>query len=165
MADENPAAESPAPAAPPAAVASAPEPEKPAPKWWKPFRIVTLVVVAIAMVVLLLAQLGRGRKVMITDKEEVYYTSGASKEDALKLGQALKDVGYFDTQTAKSVQVAKNGQTVVVKFVVNSGAWGNEETVLAFGVMRTHLGEKIFAGQPVEVRLCDDHFNTKKTLK
>jgi len=149
-------------AAPPSAPSA---PARPGARGAKALRIVTMLLVAASIIIAILIHQGRGQKVKITDQEEVYYSVGATEQDALRLGQALRDMGYFDNASEKSVQVSRDGQTIIVKFVVHSGAWNDARIVSGFGAIREHLAAKTFPAQAVEVRLCDDHLNTRKALK
>jgi len=98
-------------------------------------------------------------------EESVQYTGGAGKADADTLGRFLKSDGYFDGRGAKTVRLARRGQTLVVSFVVKEGLWRNPNIVEGFERLRTALSAQAFGGRPVEVRLCGERLEAKKTLR
>jgi hypothetical protein len=108
---------------------------------------------------------GMGKKLTFGAGEEVYYTSGVTEAEARQLGGALQSEGYFNGKGAKTVQVSKQGDRYVVSFVLQPGAWNKPDVLHAFGQFRPQLSQKAFGGKPVELRLCDENMETKKTIE
>jgi hypothetical protein len=108
---------------------------------------------------------GMGKRLTFGASEEVYYTSGVTEEEARRLGSVLQTEGYFDGRGAKTVQVSRDGERYIVSFVLQPGAWNKPEVLHVFGQIRPQLSHKVFGGKPVELRLCDENMETKKTIK
>jgi hypothetical protein len=104
-----------------------------------------------------------GQRLAVTDKEEIYYKD-VTAEEALRLGQALKELGYFNGTTRKTVQLSQQDDAYVIAFVVQEGTWNNAEAVDAVRLLGLQLAARTFDGRPVEVRLCDQSMREKKSL-
>lgn len=104
-----------------------------------------------------------GKELKFGNGHSVYYTSGASKEEAQKFGDSLKALGYFGDHPV-SVQLAKDGDTYVARFVTVKEAWNDPEMQKNFAVVGYFINEGSFPGKPLRVELCDDHLNTKATV-
>jgi hypothetical protein len=96
--------------------------------------------------------------------EEVEYGPGTSEADAVALGRFLKEVGYFDGQEAKTVRLVRKGEAWIVSFALKEGLWRNPNYLRVFERMREEMAERVFAGRPVELRLCNGRMEPKKTL-
>lgn len=97
------------------------------------------------------------------NKGEVYYKDGGTKEDAEKLGQYLVELKFFDG-VEKSVQLIKRDGRDVVRFVIQDEYLDQPETETSFQAIAFLLSEDVFDGDPVDVDLTDDTFETKKTI-
>jgi hypothetical protein len=97
--------------------------------------------------------------------QEVFYRKGTSAEEAHQLATALKDLGYFQGIGAATVALSKSGDTYLVSFCVRAQVWEDEETIALFEELRKDISSRAFAGQPVEVRLCDSLMRVKRTIK
>lgn len=104
-----------------------------------------------------------GKELKFGNGHSVYYTSGASKEEAQKVGDSLKALGYFGDHPV-SVQLAKDGETYVIRFVTVKEAWNDPEMQKNFAVVGYFINEGSFPGKPLRVELCDDHLKTKATV-
>lgn len=104
-----------------------------------------------------------GREIDFGNDCSVYYKSGATKEEAQKLGDNLKELGYFGDGPA-AVQVARDGDTYVFRFVTVDSAWNNTEHQKNFAVMSYGIAEEMFPGKEVRIELCDDEFKTKSSF-
>jgi hypothetical protein len=102
----------------------------------------------------------RDPKVIIGRNDEVYYYRRATKEDALALGRALKNTGFFNDR-GTSVLLWMGGGATVVSFVVNEGAWDHPNAVSNF----TEVGRRIamsVGGFPIQVHLIDARRTIRK---
>ena len=105
---------------------------------------------------------GFGSKVVIGTKDEVFYSGSANKQDALALGQALKDAGYFlDRGVTARISKGKNGTTV--DFVVQEGMWDRPDIVSGFEEIGREVAPAI-GGYPIQVRLMNSTQEIKKQL-
>jgi hypothetical protein len=115
---------------------------------------------------LIIACSGEGEKVTINEKSDVFLKDGATKEEGQKLGSFLLQNNYFDNATDKSVQLSKENDAYVVKFVVNEEKLKNdEEAILGFRFFQTLIKDSVFAGKPTKLFLTDAKFNVLKPVK
>lgn len=107
---------------------------------------------------------GQDDRVAVTDKEEVYYKN-VSRDDANQLGQVLMDLKWFDGNTPKTVQLSRRDNCYIISFVVQDGIWNNADAVEGLRLLGLQLSARLYEGQPIEVRLCDQHLKVMKTLR
>ncbi|MCE9519453.1 MAG: hypothetical protein K8R87_07870 [Verrucomicrobia bacterium] len=128
--------------------------------------IATKVISVIAILVVVLIFFGQklmmGTKYKVSDKESVNYSAKATEDDAKKLGEILKSVGYFTGTKDMDVLLKKDEEGTVASFVLTS-KWTDDEIVKAF----QEIGEEIAKGlgKPLTIRLLDDHLNKKNEIK
>jgi hypothetical protein len=96
------------------------------------------------------------QKVEFGGGEEVYYRRGATAADARKLGEFLREAGYFDGQNPTSVLVSRAGDRLVVSFVVAESAIHSADARDGFRASGRQASERVFDGRPVTVELCDE---------
>jgi hypothetical protein len=107
---------------------------------------------------------GGGRGLEYAPGQELYYTDEVSKEDALRLGQKLREVGIFDRVSGrKTVVLSKRDEHFVVRFFLRQGAWNDGETIDWFDELRDLLSKEAFGGASVEIVLCD-RFNREQKI-
>jgi hypothetical protein len=99
---------------------------------------------------------GLGQRVQFGTRgqEEVYYTRGATEDEARRLGAFLLKAGVFDDGPAKTVEVARADGRHVVAFVRGERAWEDPAVVATFRALIPELSARVFGGAPVEVHLC-----------
>lgn len=90
-------------------------------------------------------------KIVIGDKDEVFYSGGATKTDAKTLGKALQTAGYFSNKGI-SVLFSKSGGGTVVSFVVKDGIWNQPEMISGFEEVGRQIAPEI-GGFPITLRL------------
>jgi len=101
-------------------------------------------------------------KVVIGKNDEVYYYRRATRDDALALGQALKNIGFFNDR-GTSVLLWLGGGPTIVSFVVDQGAWDHQHVVSNF----TEIGRRIatsVGGFPIQVHLIDAQRNVHRKM-
>ena len=101
-------------------------------------------------------------KVTIGANDEVYYSRAATQADALALGHALQNTGFFAGRGA-SVLLSKGGGGTVVSFVLNEGAWNHAEGVAGFEEIGRRIATSI-GGFPIRIHLVDSRWNVRKSL-
>ena len=106
-----------------------------------------------------------GSKLTFGPDKELYYTSGATETDARRVGEALKTMGFFENSSGASVQVVKNGEDYVVRFVTVDSAWDDQAMKTAFANLGYALGQSAFPGKKLSIELCDSSFKTKATVQ
>jgi len=105
-----------------------------------------------------------GSTVKFGPNEEVYYKSGATKQEAEAVGKSLQQQAFFDGTGGASVQVVRREPGYAVRFVVKEDAAKDEATLDAFAGMGYRLSQDALGKQPVTVELCDDEFHTVKSV-
>jgi hypothetical protein len=95
--------------------------------------------------------------------QEIYYTRRATQADARALGQ-VRQAGFFDGRSSAVVQVAREGDRMIVSFILQLWAVNDVRIQGEFSAMGDQASAKAFAGRRVEVRLCDEYSNTKKKM-
>lgn len=105
-----------------------------------------------------------GSEVDFGNGNSVYYTKGATKEQAQQLGDALVKLEFFSSGPA-SVQVARQDDLYLIRFVTIDSAWTDADMQKAFAEVGHSLAEEVFPGQKVRIELCDDSFETKVSLE
>lgn len=107
-----------------------------------------------------------GQKINIEGtKGEVFYKDGATDSDAYKIGNFLKQDGFFGNTKEASVQVAKQGDNYTVKFVYNKdyyekNAW-IEDFFRKYGA---RMSKELFEGKKVDIALTDKYFKDFRNI-
>jgi hypothetical protein len=96
--------------------------------------------------------------------EDVYYSDGATEEDARRLGQFLQKIEYLSGKGAASARISRRGETLLIGFAVRDGTWDDARAVRAFASIGERVRRDAFPGQPVEIQLLDEHLNVRKTI-
>jgi hypothetical protein len=101
-------------------------------------------------------------KVTIGTKDEVFYSGSATKQDALTLGQVLKDTGYFQDRGV-SARISKGSDGTSVGFVMLEGTWDRPDIVAGYEEVGREIAPAI-GGFPIQVRLLNSAEKTMKQL-
>lgn len=101
-------------------------------------------------------------KVIVGTRDEVYYSRGASMQEATALGHALEGTGFFGDR-GTSVLLSRNHGIAVISFVMNDGAWDRPEAVATFEEIGRRVAGAV-GGFPIEVRLVDAKWAIRKSL-
>jgi hypothetical protein len=101
-------------------------------------------------------------KVTIGTKDEVFYSGSATKQDALTLGQTLKDVGYLQDRGV-SARITKGSAGTSVGFVMQEGMWNQPDIVSGYEELGREIAPAI-GGFPIQVRLLNSAEKTMKQL-
>ena len=127
-----------------------------------------LMVVVLAGVATPILLNGAKTKVVIGNKDEVFFSGTATKADALALGDAFKKIGYFqdkgtsvflDKSTAGS---SGTGAETTVSLVQRDGVWDQPEMLANSEEVVREIAYSI-GGFPVTVKLIDASENVKKS--
>ncbi len=90
-------------------------------------------------------------KVTIGTKDEVFYSGSATKQDAITLGQTLKDVGYLQDRGVMA-RISKGSDGTSVGFVTQEGMWNQPDIVSGYEELGREIAPAI-GGFPIQVRL------------
>ncbi len=114
------------------------------------------------------SDLGNFGQRLIVAKGEVFFKEPVKKETAEKIGNFLKEKGYFTADRRKSIKVTmkdgagggekegtenKKGKTYEIGFVVPGER--TAEIVNSFNLIGSMISKEVLGGAPVVVRLCD----------
>lgn len=136
------------------------------PKWYRyGMRIMVVLGVLLALMIWWGQSLIEGKRYKVSDKEIVGYSGDATEADAKQLGEALKQVGYFDGKAPAEVLLKKDAKEGrVLSFVMPEGSWDQAEQQAAVKTLADALAPTI-GGKPLTVRMIDKQLNTKKEFK
>lgn len=97
-----------------------------------------------------------GKKVTINETSEVYY-DGVGDTLAKKLGDFLLKQGYFTATEERAVQLLKEDDTYIVKFVVNKERFSQDEetALIGFKIWQMWLQDSVFYGAKTKLMLAD----------
>ena len=122
------------------------------------------VLAAIAPIVLFTSA-GEDPHVEFPGDQVVHFEQGATEADARQLGEALRELGFFNGKSGKDVYLEKVADGLAVSFILSDGAWDKPEIVAGFTAVREALEAGAFKGRHLTVRLCDDWQKTRKTIR
>ncbi len=101
----------------------------------------------------------RDETVSLEGGDEVLYPPDVSREDAQRLADHLKAVGYFQGQGA-TVRLSREGERRVVTCVVEEGLWHDPSARGWCADLAAEVAPT-FPGERVEVRLADEYLETR----
>ena len=126
-------------------------------------RATTLTIISFLFLCTMLGCKSYGKRLEF-NKDEVYYTSAVTEDEAKNLGNYLVKIEYFTGQKY-TVQLDKSDDTYQARFVVQPGIENNEEALPAFKRLVNQLSKDVFNGAKVEIHLCDSKLKTLKVVK
>lgn len=99
-------------------------------------------------------------------KGDLYYTENITEAQADKAGAFLKEMGYLSDDKETSIQLDRVDSTYKLRLVVGE-EYQEKDTSLdfSFKALGFLASISVFDSKPVEVDLCDETLNTKRTLK
>ncbi len=103
-----------------------------------------------------------GKKVHLKGGD-VYYLPPATEAEARATAEFLVGIRVFDGRP-RSVQIARSTAGIILKAVVGREAADDPGTTRAFRTIGEGISQKVFAGTPVEVHLCDANLETLRPL-
>ena len=132
------------------------------PKWMRYFSIAVLV---IGLLMAVLIFIGRrdmmGARYEVSPKEAINYSAAATEDDARKLAEALREIGFFDGSREVDVLLRKEDNATILSFVVNKTT---PEVISAFQEIGAAAADRAL-GRPLTVRLIDENLNTRHELR
>jgi len=91
----------------------------------------------------------------------VFYSDGATRDDAQNLGEALFNARYFDDLAPAEVSITGQGSSRVLSFVGADGAWDDPANLEYMRELTEYLAPDI-GGKPFTVILLDPKLYEKK---
>lgn len=128
--------------------------------------IFTKLAIAAGFIFLLSSCTDYGKKIKIEGtKAEVYYKNGASEADARSVGNFLKQDGFLGNDKPASVQVTKEGNRNIVRFVYDKEYFdktpGVEDLFKTYGA---RMSKELFYRRKVDIALADKYFKDFKNI-
>lgn len=96
--------------------------------------------------------------------QEVFYTRGATKADARRLGDALEKGEYFDDSAPAAVWIAGSRGAYEISFAGADGAWDDPANVDYIHELVAYIATDI-GGEPIRVRLLDERYDVVKECR
>lgn len=90
---------------------------------------------------------------------QLYYTSDVTEAEADALGNYLIQ-SEFANGEAKTVQLAKQGNTYEFRMVVKKGIENDAEYAEIFKIFAKDISTNVFNGSQVDLHACDDNLET-----
>ncbi len=106
-----------------------------------------------------------GERLAVGRDDEIYYSGGATRDDAQRLGAFLKSDGFFDDKSPQSAVLAKSEQLVLVSFFLDNGDTGKTEVVQSYEELAATLSGEVFDGQPVQILFRDGMNRIRRRLE
>lgn len=102
--------------------------------------------------------------VAVSPKEKVYYSERATKEEATKLGAALKESGFFNGEKEANVEYVKNldGSKVITLYLASG--WDDPEVMAYMEELGKQLAPSV-GGPPLHIKIFDTSNNEKKDIE
>jgi len=107
-----------------------------------------------------------GKKVSVEGtKGEVYYVDSATENEAQKLGNFLKQYGYFGNVKTASVQIDKKNDNYLITFVYDKDYYQKTQGLEDFFKNYTvRMSRELFDGKKVDIALADKYFKDFKNI-
>jgi len=104
-------------------------------------------------------------KSIVINGDEIYYTDNIKKDEADKLGEYLKKEGLFvqDNKTI-SIKIDNKENAYIVSIIVNKESVESPDTSEYAKFLGKTLSTEVFSNSKVQIILCDDRFNSLKTI-
>jgi len=93
----------------------------------------------------------------------LYYTKEVTREEAQALGDHFVRRGLFTGQHHR-VQLAREGGVYQVRIMVKPGTDSDEQYLALYRVAAFEIARDVFQGQPTEIHLCNEGFQTIRVV-
>ncbi|MDR1897766.1 MAG: hypothetical protein LBR10_13350 [Prevotellaceae bacterium] len=97
---------------------------------------------------------------------QYFYTSTVTETELYKLADALKDLGFDDTDEdeSKTIQLNKTGNTYEIRAVAKKGLEMDNEFCDMAKKLAKYVSSNVFDDANVEFHLCNEHLETVRVL-
>lgn len=100
---------------------------------------------------------------MAFGNDEVYYSDGATADEARKLGDVLKTAEYFDS-SGSATRIQRPNNLCSISFIVADNTWDDPDVVGYFRWLGETITEQAIP-RPVMIQLCDQSFTVKRWIE
>lgn len=94
---------------------------------------------------------------------QLYYTSDVTEAQADALGDYLIK-SEFANGEAKTIQLARQGNTYEFRMVVKKGIENDAEYAEAFKIFAKDISDNVFNGSQVDLHACDENLETLRVF-
>lgn len=106
------------------------------------------------------------RKLSFGDQQFLYWGDDSLSDDAPRVGDALRETGFFDGKKGRDVILGREGSDVFVRVFVKAEAIGRPSVHALFGDgLGVRLAAKAFAGRSLVVKICDESGQDRHTTR
>lgn len=120
-------------------------------------------IVVLLLIFFLVACTGYGDKI-IRLKGEVFYQASVTKTEAEEFADWLVTVGYFDTDTRKSVQLERSNDTLHIRFVIKP-EYREEPEVARFMMLTGYATSRLINNdRPAVAHVSNDRFRSLRAV-
>jgi hypothetical protein len=102
-------------------------------------------------------------KLVKFNEGELYYTSAVTTDEVDRLGQYLVAEEFFDGNE-KTAQLNKVGNTYEFRMVIKKGLENDQDLIQIAQEFANQLSADVFAGNQVDIHLCDEYLNTLRVV-
>lgn len=120
--------------------------------------------IAILLTSTLLTACQYGAKINTKNQGEVYYKKPIQKADAIRAGELLDKLKFFDNTGRKTMQLIKKKERIQIRFVVKKSAMQDEKVVKSLTFISGLLSHLALNHQPVELNMCDKMLKTVRSI-
>jgi hypothetical protein len=97
-------------------------------------------------------------------EQYVFYSRGATENDAQRFGEALQTEGYFDGTMPADVAISGKVGDRQISLFADATMWDDETYLYQVRAMTERIAPAI-GGKPITVRILDENWNEKKRLQ
>ena len=94
---------------------------------------------------------------------ELYYSDPVTEQEARRLGEYLVETDFFDG-TPSAAALWRTGDTYIFRFCMREGAADDPEYEKQVQGYASRMSRDVFHGAALQVHLCDDEWETVKTV-
>ena len=104
-------------------------------------------------------------KNLVINGDELYYTDNVSKNEVDKLGEYLKETDFFAQDDNNiSIKIDKKEEEYILSLIVDKEKVESSDISETAKFLGKTLSTEVFNNSKVSVNLCDDRFNSLKTI-
>ena len=97
-----------------------------------------------------LPRTARENRIAVGQNGEIYYASGATRDEAQRLGEHLKNDKWFEGDTSQGIILAKSGTDFLISVFYEHGVWDDQELLKFYEGYASELSGDVFDGKPVQ---------------
>lgn len=104
-------------------------------------------------------------KVTIQPGQEIFFSNGATRDDAQKLARTLQESEAFKSIGDLLIILSKDSKGFEVSYSIRPEAFDDPKALKQMEVQATNLSDITFDKTPVAINLCDEYLTPVKTVR